>query len=59
MPPPLRAGSGAGSCLRLDSPMDARAHVADLVGKTVHTVGRDKPNRILEIKGTDVIVATD
>lgn len=39
--------------------MDARAHLAGLIGKTIHTIGPDKPNRILEIKGTDVVVATD
>lgn len=39
--------------------MDARAHPAGLVGKTIHTIGQEKPNRILAIGGTDVIVATD
>jgi hypothetical protein len=38
--------------------MDAREHLRGLVGQTIHTLARRQPNRILEIRGDDVIVAT-
>lgn len=38
--------------------MDAKAHLRTLVGTTIHTIGHGRPNRILAIDGTDVIVAT-
>jgi len=37
---------------------DARAHLNSLVGTTIHTVGQDRPNRILALDGADVVVAT-
>ena len=39
--------------------MNAGRHLRGLVGQTVHTITRGRRNRILEIRGTDVIVATD
>ena len=39
--------------------MDAREHLRSLVGQPIHTIARDRPNRILEITGSDVLVATD
>jgi hypothetical protein len=39
--------------------MDARKHLEALVGRTIHTIGRDRPNRILRIEGPDVVVSTD
>ena len=39
--------------------MDARAHLQTLVGKTIHTIGQGRPNRIVEVSGQHVIVATD
>jgi hypothetical protein len=39
--------------------MDASAHLRKLGGQTIHTIARGRRNRILEIRDTDVIVATD
>ncbi len=39
--------------------VDAREHVRSLVGKTIYTVGLKKPNRVIEIRGRDVIVGTE
>src|SRR5690349_14044971 len=37
---------------------DARAFLADLVGRPLRTVGLDRPSRILRLEGDRVIVAT-
>ncbi|MGH3266058.1 MAG: hypothetical protein ACRDNS_29155 [Trebonia sp.] len=39
--------------------MDARAHLNTLVGKSIHTIGQGRPNRILAVDGGEVLVATD
>ena len=41
-----------------DSP-DARAHLASLTGRTIETLSQRKPNRILHLDGSAVIVATE
>jgi hypothetical protein len=38
--------------------MDARQHLRGLVGQTIHTIARRRPNRVLAIRGDDVIVGT-
>ena len=38
---------------------DARAHLASLIGMTIATLTREKPNRILYLDGSAVIVATE
>ena len=38
--------------------VDARAHLNTLVGKTIHTIGQGRPNRIVAIDGAGVVVAT-
>jgi len=39
-------------------PYDARSHLSSLVGQTLPTAGRSRPNRILEITDGEVLVAT-
>ena len=39
--------------------MDARRHLAGLVGQTIYTLSRRQPNRVLELTGDTVIVATE
>jgi hypothetical protein len=43
----------------VDLAVDARAHLNKLVGKTIHTIGQGRPNRIVAIEGPHVVVATD
>jgi|ERR1035438_4582140 hypothetical protein len=38
--------------------MDARAHLNTLMGKSIHTIGQSRPNRIVTLDGADVVVAT-
>lgn len=42
----------------VDLAMDARAHLNTLVGKSIHTIGQGRPNRIVTLDGADVVVAT-
>jgi hypothetical protein len=38
--------------------MDARQHLNALVGRTIYTLSRQRPNRVLELQDDMVIVAT-
>jgi hypothetical protein len=38
---------------------DIRQHLRALVGKTIYTIGKKRWNRILDIQGDNVIVATE
>jgi len=38
--------------------VDAREHLASLVGRTILTIGQQRGNRILRIEGHSVVVAT-
>ena len=46
-----QARSGLGS-------YDARAHLGSLVGQPLHTASSERPNRILEVRADEVVVAT-
>ena len=39
--------------------MDARAYLNTLVGKTIHTIGQGRPNRIVAVEDAEVVVATN
>jgi hypothetical protein len=39
--------------------MDARKYLTGLLGQTIYTLSQRRPNRILELKGDSVIVATE
>jgi hypothetical protein len=39
--------------------VDARSYLGSLIGKTIYTLGRRQPNRILAIEGDQIIVATN
>ena len=41
-----------------DKTLDARAHLTSFVGREVHTLTDNSPNRILRLEGEDVIVGT-
>jgi len=38
---------------------ELRKHLRSLVGKTIYTISRRNPNRVIEIRGDEVIVSTD
>jgi hypothetical protein len=40
------------------APIDARQHLQSLLGRTILTL-TGRPNRVLEVRGSDVIVGTD
>lgn len=39
--------------------VDARQHLAGLVGQSIPTLGQKKPNRVIAIDGDEVIVGTE
>ena len=39
--------------------LDARVHLASLAGRTIETLSQRKPNRVLHLDGSAVIVATE